>query len=88
MIALNKAGHGMHTCPGPFHDYTVSKKVKSLARELGWTNPVVPQSMYIFKQPWITMLCVTFFPKEATKSVPVRNLSGNSWKSSRYTAIE
>ena len=43
----------MHICPGPFHDYTVSKKVKNLIRELGWTNPVVPQSMYIFKQPKI-----------------------------------
>ena len=50
MRALKKAGHGMHTCPGPFHDYTVSKKVKSLGRELGWTNPVVPQYMHVFKQ--------------------------------------
>ncbi|KAL7544278.1 hypothetical protein ACHAWF_007662 [Thalassiosira exigua] len=50
MTALNKAGHGMHTRPGPFMDYARSGKVASLLRELGWVDPVVPQSMYIFKQ--------------------------------------
>lgn len=50
LSALNKAGHGMHTSPGPFKDYTQSTKVAQLLHELGWKNPVVPQSMYIFKQ--------------------------------------
>ena len=50
LLALNKAGHGMHTHPGPFKDYTQSTKVSRLLRELGWVHPVVPQSMYIFKQ--------------------------------------
>ena len=50
LSALNKAGHGMHTSPGPFKDYTQSTKVAQLLHELGWENPVVPQSMYIFKQ--------------------------------------
>ena len=40
----------MHIIPGAFRDYTTSKKVKGLVRELGWKDPVVPQSMYIFKQ--------------------------------------
>jgi phytanoyl-CoA hydroxylase len=48
--ALNKAGHGMHMIPGAFHTYTTSPKVKNVVQELGWTDPVVPQSMYIFKQ--------------------------------------
>ncbi|KAL3765615.1 hypothetical protein ACHAW5_008272 [Stephanodiscus triporus] len=48
--ALNKAGHGLHLRPGPFADYTRSKKVASLLLELGYVDPVVPQSMYIFKQ--------------------------------------
>ena len=48
--ALNKAGHGMHTSPGPFRTYTQSPKVVNLLTELGWRDPVVPQSMYIFKQ--------------------------------------
>jgi phytanoyl-CoA hydroxylase len=48
--ALNKAGHGMHVQPGAFHTYTKSDKVRNLVSELGWEDPVVPQSMYIFKQ--------------------------------------
>jgi phytanoyl-CoA hydroxylase len=51
--ALNKAGHAMHTIPGAFQDYTVSAKVKSLVAELGWKDAVVPQSMYICKNPKI-----------------------------------
>ena len=48
--ALNKAGHGMHVQPGAFHNYTKSDKIRNLVAELGWEDPVVPQSMYIFKQ--------------------------------------
>eukprot|EP00980_Cylindrotheca_fusiformis_P030027 scaffold24221_cov127-Cylindrotheca_fusiformis.AAC.1 len=50
MSILNKAGHGMHTIPGTFQDYTRSEKMKNLVLDLGWKDPVVPQSMYIFKQ--------------------------------------
>jgi phytanoyl-CoA hydroxylase len=52
ITALNKAGHGMHVPPQqPFHDYTCSPKVRALVTYfLGWKDPVVPQSMYIFKQ--------------------------------------
>jgi phytanoyl-CoA hydroxylase len=53
MAALNKAGHGMHTIPGSFRDYTLSQKMRDLVTDLGWQDPVVPQSMYIFKQPQI-----------------------------------
>jgi phytanoyl-CoA hydroxylase len=50
--ALNKAGHGMHLLPETaFHKYTTSDKVRQLVLDLGWIEPVVPQSMYIFKQP-------------------------------------
>ena len=50
--ALNKAGHGLHLQQNSsaFASYTTSSKVGSLLRELGWVDPVVPQSMYIFKQ--------------------------------------
>ncbi len=48
--ALNKAGHGMHVRPGAFHEYTKSDSIRTLVKELGWTDPVIPQSMYIFKQ--------------------------------------
>lgn len=50
IAALNKAGHGLHLIPGAFHDFTKSGKVGMLLRELGWQEPCVPQSMYIFKQ--------------------------------------
>ena len=50
LAALNKAGHGLHrVVPGAFYDYTVSSKVRRLVRDLGWHDPVVPQSMYICK---------------------------------------
>jgi len=51
MNALNKVGHGLHLIHGPFREYTTSNKLKRLVTEcLGWEHPVVPQSMYIFKQ--------------------------------------
>jgi len=50
MEALNKAGHAMHMIPGAFQDYARSSKIKNLVLNLGWEDPVVPQSMYIFKQ--------------------------------------
>jgi phytanoyl-CoA hydroxylase len=55
--ALNKAGHALHLSPrhhdgtaNVFHDYCKSSKVRELVKDLGWNDPVVPQSMYIFKQ--------------------------------------
>lgn len=50
LAALNKAGHGMHMIPGAFHDYATSDKLRNLVSELTWQDPVIPQSMYIFKQ--------------------------------------
>jgi len=51
--ALNKAGHGLHNEPGVFFDYSRSERVARLVRGLGWEAPVLPQSMYIFKQAGI-----------------------------------
>jgi phytanoyl-CoA hydroxylase len=50
MTALNKVGHALHLTPGAFSDYCLSEKVRDLVLDLGWQDPVVPQSMYIFKQ--------------------------------------
>jgi phytanoyl-CoA hydroxylase len=50
--ALNKVGHALHTLPdSAFARYTQSEAVRNLVRDLGWRDPVVPQSMYIFKHP-------------------------------------
>lgn len=57
LAALCKAGHGLHMIPGPFHTYTTSNQVKQLVAELGWKDPVVPQSMYICKNPKIGTTC-------------------------------
>lgn len=51
--SLNKVGHGLHVVDDVFKEYSHSDKVCSLVRALGWKNPVLPQSMYIFKQPEI-----------------------------------
>mmetsp|Transcript_47358 Transcript_47358/g.138018 ORF Transcript_47358/g.138018 Transcript_47358/m.138018 type:complete len:334 (+) Transcript_47358:60-1061(+) len=50
---LNKVGHGLHVVDPVFREYSLSQKVKDLVAELGWKDPVLPQSMYIFKQPVI-----------------------------------
>jgi phytanoyl-CoA hydroxylase len=50
MKALNKVGHALHLTPGAFSDYCLSEKMRDLVLDLGWQDPVVPQSMYIFKQ--------------------------------------
>lgn len=46
-------GHGLHVADPVFRSYSESSKVRELARSLGWVAPVLPQSMYIFKQPKI-----------------------------------
>ena len=51
IAALNKAGHALHLQPGPFAEYSRSPKVRQLVQDLGWQDAVLPQSMYIFKQP-------------------------------------
>mmetsp|Transcript_2193 Transcript_2193/g.2720 ORF Transcript_2193/g.2720 Transcript_2193/m.2720 type:complete len:372 (-) Transcript_2193:313-1428(-) len=51
-LALNKVGHGLHLQDSVFKEYSHSNKMKSLVRSLGLTSAVVPQSMYIFKQPF------------------------------------
>lgn len=51
--SLNKVGHGLHVEDTVFREYSQSDKVKDLVNALGWVDPVLPQSMYIFKQPKI-----------------------------------
>ncbi|ESO98762.1 hypothetical protein LOTGIDRAFT_186972 [Lottia gigantea] len=51
--SLNKIGHALHTLSPPFRKVTFSEKVKNVVRHLELEDPVVCQSMYIFKQPGI-----------------------------------
>lgn len=55
--ALNKVGHGLHAADrmhgSVFHRYSAGPRVSALTRLLGWQAPVLPQSMYIFKNPGV-----------------------------------
>ena len=50
---LNKVGHALHVNDPVFRAYSQGKAVAELVAKLGYTQPVMPQSMYIFKQPLI-----------------------------------
>ncbi|XP_050542248.1 uncharacterized protein LOC126906052 isoform X2 [Daktulosphaira vitifoliae] len=52
-LALNKVGHALHRLNPIFEVYTYSEKVISVCRALGLIQPVVAQSMYIYKNPGI-----------------------------------
>lgn len=51
--SINKVGHGLHLLSKPFRDFTHDTRNKLIAHDLGIVKPVIPQSMYIFKQPGI-----------------------------------
>ncbi|XP_076436681.1 phytanoyl-CoA dioxygenase domain-containing protein 1 homolog [Babylonia areolata] len=50
---VNKIGHALHCLNPTFKKVTFSDKVKKVAETVGFEDPVVCQSMYIFKQPRI-----------------------------------
>lgn len=49
--AVNKIGHGLHIKDPLFARITFDDKVQGVARDLGYEDPRVLQSMCIFKQP-------------------------------------
>jgi phytanoyl-CoA hydroxylase len=51
--SINKAGHALHDLDPVFDRFSRDPAVESLARELGFVEPLLLQSMYIFKQPGI-----------------------------------
>ncbi|KAI7821431.1 hypothetical protein BX661DRAFT_156550 [Kickxella alabastrina] len=51
--AINKIGHGLHIDDPAFNALTHSERVRHIARELGYEDPRVLQSMVICKQPKI-----------------------------------
>jgi len=50
---LNKVGHAIHTMNPKFHDVIFSDKTAQILKAMKWENPLVPQSMYIFKNAMI-----------------------------------
>ncbi|CAH2015784.1 unnamed protein product [Acanthoscelides obtectus] len=51
-LSLNKIGHALHELDPVFRKMTFSEQVKEVAFQLGYEEPAVVQSMYIFKKPW------------------------------------
>jgi len=51
--ALNKVGHALHWHNPVFKRHTFSQGIKDLFKALDFKSPLIPQSMYIFKQPRI-----------------------------------
>ena len=51
--SLNKIGHAMHDLDPVFDKFSRSAKLANTAESLGFDNPVIIQSMYIFKPPKI-----------------------------------
>ena len=52
-LSLNKLGHAMHDLDPEFAAFSHTPALDAVARDLGFVDPLVLQSMYIFKQPHI-----------------------------------
>ncbi len=50
-VAINKVGHNLHNLDPVFTEFSRSPKFLGLAADLGFADPVLLQSMYIFKPP-------------------------------------
>lgn len=50
-LSINKIGHALHELDSVFKAFSYSNKTANLATELALKNPIIIQSMYIFKQP-------------------------------------
>lgn len=51
--SINKIGHALHDLDPVFNRFSRSEKPAALARDLKYKEPLLVQSMYIFKQPGI-----------------------------------
>lgn len=53
VLSINKIGHAEHDLDPVFDKFSRSPKIAQLVADLGLDNPLLMQSMYIFKQPYI-----------------------------------
>jgi phytanoyl-CoA hydroxylase len=51
--SINKIGHALHDLDPVFDNFSRTPEIKQLVSDLGITQPLLLQSMYIFKQPRI-----------------------------------
>ena len=52
-LAINKLGHAMHQQDAVFRHFSTDRKLEQICQQLGFADPRLLQSMYIFKQPRI-----------------------------------
>jgi len=52
-LSINKIGHAMHDLDPVFTSFSHTDKLAEVAADVGLADPLVLQSMYIFKQPYI-----------------------------------
>lgn len=52
-LSINKIGHAVHDLDPIFNQFSRSPKIAALAKNIGIIDPLLVQSMYIFKQPHI-----------------------------------
>lgn len=52
-LSINKIGHALHDLDPVFNKFSRTKNLANLALELNLVSPLLIQSMYIFKQPFI-----------------------------------
>jgi len=51
--SINKIGHALHDIDPVFNEFSRTPELRQLAADLGSADPLLLQSMYIFKQPRI-----------------------------------
>lgn len=51
--SINKIGHALHDLDPVFDEFSRTNEIRQLVSDLGIENPLLLQSMYIFKQPRI-----------------------------------
>lgn len=52
-LSINKIGHALHDLDPVFERFSRTTKLANLAQDIGFKQPLLLQSMYIFKQPFI-----------------------------------
>ena len=50
-LSINKIGHALHDLDSMFADFSRTPILAAIAADIGFQNPLLAQSMYIFKQP-------------------------------------
>jgi phytanoyl-CoA hydroxylase len=51
--SINKIGHALHDLDPVFNSFSRTSQIRQLVLDLGLTEPLLLQSMYVFKQPRI-----------------------------------